>query len=662
MRATCETCGQVQPPDWQPGDLCGNCGHVVRREKRCHWCAKLTPEGKFCRHCGAGQVPDEQYGAARWLKHLGIDQFVLPDRLTAMDLEQVEHFTRLYQRHAMAVERHVQDLAYAESFGRQHGWASAWQEAMLPLLPLNDEDLQALAMPPRRGTDDLEKLQEIREQSPLTISRLLSALARIRIWQAGFFDYVGAGMGADVKFVLPYLKDPDPAVRLEVALVMSHWRFGVTGAAFGKDQIEDILKQTTTGPVALEAATNLAVMAASWQGKPRPVFAEALASEDPDIAFAAALASYTTEPLLAALRVPRCQFAAAYVLTKAGVDIDAELAALFPTFKELEVDYILRAMAHQGRPRPALRAYFTAELAAAQARRHHNQDMLRNLLALDLQPGDAVRLLRAHPDRSFGAKLLQNPALTPPELLALYREYVALNLFNTYNLPGGVFPPLPPEFVAENWRTAPADSLQGLRGLAQQQLATSPPAEAQALHAFLRGVLWDENALLAARRQANQVLLSWYDGYHQSPSLPLGFTEEAARFYFGSFAAYIEYFVYGVKHLHVLLALETESKFLRPLDTIAEAPPAEAAAFLQALAALPLPLVGQFRTALVDLARHYTGWGLVNRWAVQVLAQLQAHAPWREATRADLAGLVSLTDAPDDHVPYLAKEALASKP
>lgn len=57
----------------------------------------------------------------------------------------------------------------------------------------------------------------------------------------------------------------------------------------------------------------------------------------------------------------------------------------------------------------------------------------------------------------------------------------------------------------------------------------------------------------------------------------------------------------------------------------------------------------------MDLARHYTGWGLVNRWAVQVLAQLQAHAPWREAVRADLA---NLADAPDDHVTYLTSLAL----
>jgi hypothetical protein len=657
MRATCETCGQVQPPDWQPGDLCGSCGGVVRREKRCHWCVKLTPAGKFCRHCGAGQVPDAQYGAARWLKHLGTDQFVLPDRLAAMDPEQIEHFTRLYQRHAIVVERHVQDIAYAEGFARQRGWARLWEETLLPLLPMPEEDLRALTLPPLRGTTDLEKLLEIRQQSPLAVSQLLSALARIRIWQISPLTYAELGLGADMKLVLPYLKDPDPAVRLEVALTLSHWRFAVHGAVSGKDEVEVILREAATGPLALEAGTNLAVMTAFWRGKPQAVYAEALACENPEIVFAAALANYAPDPLLAALRVPRCQFAAALTLTKAGVDF--ELAPLLSTFSPDEVDSVLWVLSNQGRPRPDLRAYFAAKLAEPLALPHHTRDTMQALQALDLQPGDAVRLLRANPDRHFGAKLLKHPALSAPELLDLYREYVALNLFTGNNLPGGVFPPLPLSFVPKNWRTAPAESLQALSVLAGQQLQAGPPTEVQPLHTFLREVLWDETTLLTTRHKANYALRGWYEGYHQSPFLALGFTEEAARFYFNSFEAYVAYFVYGVKHLGTLISLKTEDKFLRPLDGVAEASPAQAAAFLHAMATLPPPLVGQFRAALVDLARTYTRWSMVNRWAVKVLAQLQAHAPWREAVRADLAGLASLLDAPDDHVPYLANLALA---
>jgi hypothetical protein len=629
MRATCETCGQVQPPDWQPGDLCGNCGVVVRREKRCHWCVKLTPDGKFCRHCGAGQVPDAQYGAARWLKHLGTDQFVLPERLATMDPEQVEHFTRFYQRHAMVVERHVQDLAYTEGFARQRGWARRLEETLLPLLPLPEDDLRAFTLPPLRGTTDLEKLLEIRQQSPLPISQLLSALARVRIWQISPLTYAELGLSADMQLVLPYLKDPDPAVRLEVALTLSHWRFAVHGVGSGKEEIEGILRQAATGPLALEAGTNLALLTAYWQGKAQAVYAEALASENPELAFAAALANYAPDPLLAALRVPRCRFAAAYILTKAGASFN--LADLLPAFGPDEVADILRILLAQQRPRPDLRAYFTAALSGPLALPRHIRDAVRELQVLDLQPGDAARLLRENPDRNFGVKLLKSPSLTPFELAALCREYVALDLFSMHNLPGGVVPSLPPGFVTENWRMAPAESLQGLRDLAERHLKAAPPAEAQALHQFLRGVLWDETAPLVARRQANRTLLQWYNGYHQSPFLALGFTEEATRFYFGSFAAYVEYFVHGVKHLRVLMDLETENEFMRPLDKVADAQPTQADAFLRAATMLPPPLMVQFQAALVDLAHHYTSWSMVNRWAGKVLAHSQAHAPWREA-------------------------------
>ena len=114
----------------------------------------------------------------------------------------------------------------------------------------------------------------------------------------------------------------------------------------------------------------------------------------------------------------------------------------------------------------------------------------------------------------------------------------------------------------------------------------------------------------------------------------------------------------GVNRLRVLIALETESKLLRPLEGVAEASPDEAAAFMRAMAALPPPLVAQFRAALLALAQHYTGWGPVNRWATRGLAHLQAHAPWRAAVRADLALLAADSD---ENVQYLASQALAAE-
>ena len=90
MRAACDSCGALQPPDWKPGDLCVACGACARREARCFWCARWTPKGKFCRHCGAEVVDERVYGAARMLKAAGTDQLTVPVRLREFDAERID--------------------------------------------------------------------------------------------------------------------------------------------------------------------------------------------------------------------------------------------------------------------------------------------------------------------------------------------------------------------------------------------------------------------------------------------------------------------------------------------------------------------------------------------------------------------------------------------
>lgn len=649
MRAICEACGQVQPPDWQPGDLCGHCGTVVRREKRCYWCVELTPAGKFCRSCGAGQVPDEQYGAARWLKHLGSDQFTIPERLNALDPEQVEHFERLYQRHAIVAERHLDDLALAESFARQRGWARALEAALLPRLPLPDAELQALALPPRRGTTEAEQLAEIRDATPFAGTRLLAALARLRLWQTR--DALTRDeIVPDLQALRTTTAPPDEALQFEKALTMSHWRLSMEpgGLAYKAITEDGLWAARTQFP--LEAAVNAALFQVAGNGQPQPVPAAALAAEDSDLAFAAALAAQVPEPLLAALRVPARRYATALILTR--MQLDFALALLLPHLTEDQVDHLLYIIHWQQRPRPDLRPFLQTLAAGEYGRPVFRSGFIRQaqeLLALDVQPGEALRLLRARPEMSFAVKLLLNPALLPTERLDVARELVALDMFMARDLPAEVLAQLPPDFVPETWRLAPPNSLQGLRQLAEQQLNSYDSHAAATLHRFLRAVLWDETAPEPARRQAWHVLQQWYQGYQHPTGLRLSFSAEAAAAYFGSLENYVDYFVYGLEHLPILQALDVESDFLRPLETATE--PAQ----LPGLITVPLPLVLRLRRALVALARDYDNWSLPRRWAVQTLALLQQFPPWREGVRAELA---SLQTASDDYVVHLAGEAL----
>ena len=655
MRATCENCGQVQPPDWQPGDLCTHCGAVVRRESRCHWCVALTPAGKYCRHCGAGQVPDEQYGAARWLKHGGADQFVIPERLAAMDPEQVAHFTRLYQRHAIVAERHLDDLALAEGFARRHGWGRALEQQLLPLLPLSDADLAALTFPPRRGTSTDEQLAEIRQQSPFAITQLLAALARLRRWQASGSeaDYSSQQIWQEKEFAQRYLHDSDPAIRTEVALTLSHWRLICAEAQPPYGPLHTALYEAEAGPLGVEAATGLALLAAQQLGTAQPVLLDALAAEDPELAFAAALAGHVPDPLLAALRVPARRYAAARTLTRMRAEF--ALAPLLPEFSPYQLTTLLSLILAQERPRPDLRPFLQAVVAQPAGADSSIRRYALDLLTHDLQPGDAVHLLRANPDRSFIFKLLQNPALTPTELVAGCRELVERGMFTNDHLPHSVYAQLPFSFVPAVWRPAPAASLQGLRPLADKQLATYAHGEALALADFLRAVLWDEAATTAARRTAQYVLTEWYRGYGHPSRVGLRFAPAAAAIYFGSFEAYITYFVHGLEHLPSLVALEGDSDFLRPLEAAAE--PAGAAELLAALTPLPPALVQRLRQGLTTLALTYDNWAMPRRWAVGVLALLQQHRPWREAVRADLQ---SLQASGDGQIDYLAEQALAA--
>ena len=130
MRAQCEGCGKPQPPDWKAGDLCSFCGHAVRHDVRCYWCAKWVPAAKFCRSCGAAVVEERLYGAARMLKDAGTDRFTIPKQLKEFDPDQIENFSRIYQRHAITAAAHVEDVRTAEQFLRQKHWSAALEDAL----------------------------------------------------------------------------------------------------------------------------------------------------------------------------------------------------------------------------------------------------------------------------------------------------------------------------------------------------------------------------------------------------------------------------------------------------------------------------------------------------------------------------------------------------
>jgi hypothetical protein len=303
MRALCEACGAAQPPDWKAGDLCVRCRSSVRRDVRCFWCARWTPFAKYCRSCGAETAEERLYGPARMIKDAGTDRFTVPKMLRELDPDQVENFSRIYQRHAAAVARHVDDVRFLERFFFQKTFSAALEEELVPQLPWNEATLAALSGPPRPPAEDLPAVQSIADESPFGSTRQLATIARVRLddWKA-------------LESAHSLVRSGDPAVRVEAALAVSGWRVRAGWGRFRRE--DDLVAELKRSPFKLPAAARLALIGIEDADLVR----EALASSDPETAFTAALALGDLDRLQAALKGDRLeQIAAGQKLIELGV-------------------------------------------------------------------------------------------------------------------------------------------------------------------------------------------------------------------------------------------------------------------------------------------------------------------------------------------------------
>ncbi|WP_375578866.1 zinc ribbon domain-containing protein [Marivirga tractuosa] len=178
----CEKCDTKQPKDWKPGDLCTECGSAVREEQRCSWCVKLTPKGKFCKHCGNEVQPDQYFGAARILKNLGINQLELTAKLQELPAAKLEQYQRQYNRHYAIVERSLQDIRRLEQVLIVKGQEkfSLAEEALLQRIPFDDNYLQKAEDYCTTTIKDDESFLENREKLLSPIGKQLAEIACLR--------------------------------------------------------------------------------------------------------------------------------------------------------------------------------------------------------------------------------------------------------------------------------------------------------------------------------------------------------------------------------------------------------------------------------------------------------------------------------------------------
>lgn len=621
MRISCESCGAAQPADWTAGDRCTSCGEVVRRDTRCHWCARWTPAARFCRHCGAELVAVAHYGAARMLKAAGVDQLALPERLAALDRDHCEHLTRLYQRQAAVVARAVDDAIFAESFLRRSGWYRALEDELVAALPVDDDTL-GWWQPAEPPLGNLDRLRALCASSPFDLVRMLAGLALLRAAGPQMTDWArDPAVDSSARAAL-YSNDMD--LRVEAALALSHWRLCYARRRADDDDVVAALREPPLeSPLEGPAAIALALRGA---GAIEPA---ALGAPDRDDAFAAALVLGDADRLRAALADADRRFAAAVALASQGhgSSVAPALAALEPG----ELSDVLHYLDRADQPVPELRAALYEIAGRGDA---HLRYRAAKVIAKEQNSADAMRLLQLEPTDSDVIQLiLQTMALPAVELTAVAAELIVHGRFASHQY--GVDDladsgRLGDDFVPEHWNRAIDDERRrGLLRFAERQLSARGDA---ALHRFVLSVVFGPYEAHICD-EAWWTLKRWYRSVEYSWEGPLNLDVDAIEAWFGPVPAFL-----GVLRAYLLdpdahgeLALhERVASMLRYTEAASVAAVAAAAsdAFDELFQSIPALLAnGAARTELRSAAVRFCE--LVSEmplWRDRVLAVLDAAA------------------------------------
>jgi hypothetical protein len=532
MRAVCESCAAAQPTDWTPGDLCTSCGDVARRELRCHWCAAFTPEGRFCRSCGAETVADELYAPARMLKAAGVDQFSVKDRLAALDGDHIAHLTRLYQRQAALAASRVDELAWVEQFLLGAGWSIELENALTGLLPIPDGDVaNVLGVVDRvamRADDPANRLRSLITTASNSLTSLLAAVALVRHGWITSADHSDLAQSS--------LHHPDQRVVDEGSLAFGHWR-----SRFAP--VRMVSSQQLIGALITCTRRDDATVALSLLGESDEVDRALLGDPDPDRAFGAALALGVVEPLTAALRIPARRRAAALVL--AGKGHGEVLGKTLGELDEDTLEEVLDRLRYGNHSFPTLREQLWL-LARTGGRRLRSYAV--SLLVTIGQPEDAVPLVQLDPpDTSTVQEVLQRMVLSDVETLALCRLLVHEQRFRISQY--GVSDlaengRLPDDFVPGVWgQLADDDQRKDLLRFAEEQLNARND---DALHRFLINVVFAPRGVTTAevREEGWWSLLRWYARKEYASKGPLALDDAVlARFFDGGTDEFIDRFV-----------------------------------------------------------------------------------------------------------------------
>lgn len=638
MRAICEACSHPQPPDWKPGDLCIDCGQPVQREVRCFWCARWTPAGKYCRRCGAAVLEEALYGAARMLRDAGTDRFTIPKLIVDLDPEQIDNFTRIYQRHAATMHRHVDQVRFLEDFLHQHHWSEALEEELIAQLPWPDEQLEkfSAAMGPEvpAVAENLPIVCAIQATTPFVTTRSLAALVRLLL-----DDWTAQREAQDI------FRSQDLALRNEAALALTTWRV-IYGPGI-EDGYRELVQALRTSPFRTAAAVRLALLG----DKECELPAGALLSADPDVRFTAALATCHLDTLIAALgRDDELErFAAATRLI--GVDVFSPLGDTIRTASPGYQLRLLKDLAMRAKPAPDLRETLY-EVCDATSSTDIRRAAVR-VLCYGCPPGEVERLAGAASGESAAYQaILQTAGLPPESLVRLGFFFLKRGVFRAsqYGMNDiARHDRMPPDFVPRHWEMADDKARIELCAFAECQLEQYADED---LHRFLVGVAFG-TAGVPVRATVWTALHRWYRHLDVSDTGQILIQAAAIERFFGTVPAFLSVFTQFLKDPALSDLLRQGSLYERIARLLRYADPN----VLPTFATQPAAVLA-LADAVMEIAQNQSGFDFILRIECVAFLGWLGRAP---EFRGKMKALIETFKGTDmDHASNNALERLAA--
>lgn len=262
---------------------------------RCPWCAARTQHA-VCDRCTAEVMPEELFAAARMLVDAGVDRLSLPERVRALSKNQLAAFATRFDAQWSVMQKRIEEVRFIERFLLQKGFKEELEDQLIAQIPVSDDYLKTLADGPKPPFETLEHLEAIAKSSPIENTRTLASIALIhqRRLTREIFETARHAMHSHHWM---------PRLASEAAIALSRWfvREHRDIPWLGRWDYES-LREAARPLLNQEALAPYAALA--MQSDDRALLQRGLASNDPELVFACALALRDEAELAKALDGP----------------------------------------------------------------------------------------------------------------------------------------------------------------------------------------------------------------------------------------------------------------------------------------------------------------------------------------------------------------------